>query len=259
LWASKHVLGIAGMMKFLANQDNRSPLCPSCLECKEACKHIVCCAEAGHAAAFSQSTQELKRWMKDHNTHPDLLLLLLNYLRGQGTITCLKCLDNLNLPTIFRDFAASQDIIGLDGFVTGIVSSKLLPIQSAVSHSSRSSPSPEQWIAGLITHLLQVTHTQWIYRCVLVHDRPAGTLILVHKEDLLKEVKNQLAIGPEGLDEQDRFLLECNFDELATTTGKQQEYWLLDIQAAREASRICTAKADVEQQCESGNRLEMGI
>ncbi len=51
-----------------------------------------------------------------------------------------------------------------------------------------------------------------------------GTLILVHKEDLLKEVKNQLAIGSEGLDKQDRFLLECNFDEMAATTGEDQEY-----------------------------------
>ncbi len=89
LWASKHVFGTAGTMKFLAYQDNRSPLCPSCLECKETCKHIAHCAEAGCAAAFSQSTQEIKRWMEVHHTHPDLLLLLLNYLRGQDTITCL--------------------------------------------------------------------------------------------------------------------------------------------------------------------------
>ncbi len=259
LWASKHVLGIVGTMKFLANQDNRSPLCPSCLECKETCKHILCCAEVGRAAAFSQSTQEIKRWMEDHHTHPNILLILLNYLRGRGNITCLECLDNLNLPTIFRDFVASQDIIGWDGFVTGMVSSKLLPIQSAVSHSSRSSPSAEQWITGLITQLLQVTLTQWIYQCALVHDRMTGTLISAHEEDLLKEVKSQLAIGPDGLNGQDRFLLECNFDELATTTGQQQEYWLLAIQAAREVSRIRTAKADVEQQRESGNGLETGI
>ena len=30
LWASKHVLGIAGTMTFLSHQDNRSPICPSC-------------------------------------------------------------------------------------------------------------------------------------------------------------------------------------------------------------------------------------
>jgi hypothetical protein len=235
-------------MKFLAYQDKRSPLCPSCLECKETCRHIVHCAEEGCAAAFSQSTQQIERWMEANHTHPDLLLLLFNYLRGRGSITCLKCSDNLNLPTIFQDYAASQDIIGWDRFVTGMVSSKLLPIQSAALYSCESSPNTVRWITGLITQLLQVTQTQWIYRCVLVHNRTADTLILVHKEDLLKGVKNQLAIGSEGLDEQDRFLLECSFEEMATTTGEDQEYWLLAIQAAREASRIHRAKADTEQQ-----------
>jgi hypothetical protein len=101
LWASKHVLGIAGTMKFIAYQDNRSPLCPSCLECKETCKHIVRYPETRHVAAFVQSTQEVERWMVAHHTHPNLLLLLTQYLRGRGTITCFKCLDNLNLPHIF--------------------------------------------------------------------------------------------------------------------------------------------------------------
>jgi hypothetical protein len=190
--------------------------------------------------------------MVAHHTHPDLLLLLIQYLRGRGPITCLECLDNLNLPHIFRDHAASQDIIGWDGFVTGMVSHKLLPIQCTVLHSSRSSSNATWWISGLITQLLQVTHTQWIYRCILVHSRMTGTLILAHKEELLKEVKNQLNIGPDGLDKQDWFLLECNFDKLANTTGEHQEYWLLAIQAAREASRIHTGQADTDQQGKVG-------
>ena len=66
----------------------------------------------------------------------------------------------------------------------------------------------------------------------------AGTLILAHKEELFSEIQEQLVIGPDSLDEQDWFLLECNFDELATTAGEHQEHWLLAIQAAREASRI---------------------
>ncbi len=61
---------------------------------------------------------------------------------------------------------------------------------------------------------------------------------MADKEELLKEVEYQLSLGPDGLDEQDRFLLECNFDKLATTTGEHQEYWLLAIVAAREASRL---------------------
>jgi hypothetical protein len=142
-----------------------------------------------------------------------------------------------------------QDVIGWDVIVTGMVSAKLLPIQSAFLHSSRSSSNATWWIAGLITQLLQVTHTQWIYRCVLVHDRTTGTIISAHKEQLLKEIKHQLIIGPDNLDKEDRFLLECNFNELATTTGEHQESWLLLIQAAREASPICTEQADKDQQC----------
>ena len=41
--------------------------------------------------------------------------------------------------------------------------------------------------------------------------------------------------------EEDKFLLECNFDELVTTNGEQQEYWILAVQAAREACRLRAA------------------
>ena len=71
-----------------------------------------------------------------------------------------------------------------------------------------------------------------------VHDQATGTLILTHKEELLKEVEHQLTMGGEGLLEEDRFLLECNFDDLTSTNGEQQEYWILAIQAAREACRL---------------------
>jgi hypothetical protein len=57
-------------------------------------------------------------------------------------------------------------------------------------------------------------------------------LILSHKEDLLKVIKHQLTFGQEGLAAEDQFLLECNFDELTSTSGKHQEYWILAIQAA---------------------------
>ncbi len=105
-----------------------------------------------------------------------------------------------------------------------------------------------RWISGLITQLLLVTHNQWIYRCVLVHNCTTGVLISSHKEELLKEIDHQLSLGPKGLEEEDRFLLECNFDTLPMTNGEQQEYWLLAIQAAREASRIRMETMVVQQQ-----------
>ncbi len=73
---------------------------------------------------------------------------------------------------------------------------------------------------------------------MLVHDRTTGVLISTHKAALLEEIEHQLSLGPEDLAEEDRFLLECNFDDITSTTGEAQGYWLLGIQAAREASRI---------------------
>jgi hypothetical protein len=84
LWASKHVLGIAGTMKYLLHQDNRSPICPSCHVCVKTCNHIAWCPEVGRIAAYIQSTQEVERWMLAQDTHPNLVQLLKEYMRGRG-------------------------------------------------------------------------------------------------------------------------------------------------------------------------------
>jgi hypothetical protein len=83
-----------------------------------------------------------------------------------------------------------------------------------------------------------MTHSLRIYRCVLVHDWTTGTIISDHKEELMREIEHQLELGADGLAEEDRFLLERNFDKLSMTNGELQEYWLLAIQAAREACQL---------------------
>ena len=77
---------------------------------------------------------------------------------------------------------------------------------------------------------------------------------MAHKAKLFKEIEHQLALEPEGLAKKDRFLLECNFDELSFTSGKvsftsgkDQAYWLLAIRAAKEASLIHTDAGDEMQ------------
>ena len=73
-----------------------------------------------------------------------------------------------------------------------------------------------------------------------------------HKEEMLKEIVHQLVLGDKGLEEEDKFLLECNFNELATTNGKHQAYWILSIQAAREACRLHATAHDLSQRCGHG-------
>jgi hypothetical protein len=247
LWAAKHVNRVAGTMSFLAHQDGQCNLCPSCGTHIETCQHIARCPEAGRAAAFVQSTNNLELWLCNNSTHPDMQSLLLEYTRGHGTVTCLKCAISLELPPFMQVLAQSQDVIGWDLFMMGMLSKQMADVQSTHLLQHHYSRPVSKWISGLITQLLQVIHFQWIYRCVLVHERSTGTLVSAHKEELMKEIAHQLEMGPEGLAKDDRFLLECNFHKLATTNGKQQEYWILAIQVAREVCRLPAMARDTTQ------------
>jgi hypothetical protein len=142
------------------------------------------------------------------NTQLDLQSLLLGYLQGRGTLTCLACSMALNLTQKFQEVSKSQDVIGWDNFAVGMVSIKILRIQSSHLTEINLSFHAMRWISGVITQLLQVMHTQWIYQCVLVHNRATGTLISTHKEDLQKEIEYQLTLGPDTLADEDRFLLQ---------------------------------------------------
>jgi hypothetical protein len=224
LWAAKHVDRIAGTMSFLSHQDGRCNLCPSCKTCIETCQHIAQCPEAGQALAFAQSTDESELWLSSNKTHPDMQSLLLMYTWGWGTVTCLKCAISLDLPPVMQNLARSQDIIDWDLYMMGMLSTQMAAVQSLYLLQHQSSRPVSKWLSGLITQLLQVTHCQWIYRCILAHDRSTGTLVSAHKEELMKEIEFQLELGEEGLVEDNKFLLKCNFDELATTVGKHQEY-----------------------------------
>ena len=52
------------------------------------------------------------------------------------------------------------------------------------------------------------------------------------------EIKCQQELGTEGLLEEDRYLAECNLGDLEKISGILETYWLLAIQAAREAGRL---------------------
>ena len=49
------------------------------------------------------------------------------------------------------------------------------------------------------------------------------------------EIEQQQELGAVGLMDEDKYLLEVNLDDLNTSSGEGQEYWLLAIKAARAA------------------------
>ena len=70
--------------------------------------------------------------------------------------------------------------------------------------------------------LLEVTHGQWLYRNMHVHDSTARMEATARKEEIQRFIENQLEMGEEGLDKRDHSLLEMNFENLETSIGKEQ-------------------------------------
>ena len=120
----------------------------------------------------------------------------------------------------------------------GMISKEIIDIQEAYLACTQSTWTIEAWAKGLVVKLLEITHGQWLYRNVHVHDRVTGSRATARKEKLREEILDQIELGEDGLEEADRYLLDINLGDLDSTSGERQEIWLLAIQAAREARRL---------------------
>jgi hypothetical protein len=93
------------------------------------------------------------------------------------------------------------------------------------------------WMKILVTHLIQISHSQWILQKFTLHDRHCGYLRLKQCRDLLREVNSLLETTPEEVPEGSWYLLELDFLVLYNTSFEQQSYWALAMKAARWAGR----------------------
>ena len=99
------------------------------------------------------------------------------------------------------------------------------------------------WAKGLAITILKITHGQWLYRNIVVHNTIGGLKTAQRKQELQSEIKQQIDQGGEGLDEQDRYLLEINLEDLASSTREEQYYyWMISLQEASEFRRLKVTK-----------------
>ncbi len=180
-----------------------------------------------------KSIDLLSCWMVEVDTDPDLRECILEYAKGRGTITMSEICQGRD--SRFQRMAMDQDKIGWRRFMEGMVTKDLQEIQTTYSAIEGSNVSPKQWTIGVIIKLLETTHGQWLYRCVQIHDRAQGTQATLQKEELQKEIEAQQDLGYDRLLKEDQYLAEVNLDDLESSSGERQKYWLVAIPAAWEA------------------------
>jgi hypothetical protein len=141
--------------------------------------------------------------------------------------------------------ADSQDRIGWQNFTEGHISIHFYEIQKFHLAMSSSFLNRADWTK--ISKILQITHSQWIYRNTSLHNKHQEYLHNKRAEHLLKEIESFANLAPEDIPESSRFLLEINFTELTKLHLETQKYWILAVNAAltannREQARGARAK-----------------
>ena len=138
------------------------------------------------------------------------------------------CIEN-SYDERYKVMARAQDSIGWRRFMEGMVCKEIRAIQRTHSSVTGLRCNTERWGRELVAHLLEVTHGQWLYPNVQVHDRITGTLATQQKNELQMEIERQQELGTEGLLDDDCYLAECNLGDLEDTSGIRETYWLLAI------------------------------
>ena len=178
LFAGKQVFNVSAVLGNLSKQKEHSHLgnkCPSCETDKETCEHILYCNEEGRRKNLNLQIYRIRTWLEEVGTNPHLTTVLLNFLLTRGTMIYRGRALTVDHPYI--DFWQSQETIGWQCTMEGMLSIKLRDLDPYDILDPSSKISIPQWRHNLITKLLEATHGQWIYRNLTMHDNISGMLV----------------------------------------------------------------------------------
>ncbi len=136
----------------------------------------------------------------------------------------------------FKALANGQDLIRWRDFTKGHISTHFYAIQTFHLMMLSSYLDGEDWTKQFISKILQLTHSQWIFRNISFHDKKNGYLCNKMADELLQHINSPLDLALEDLPESSRFLLEINFSELSASHLETQKYWTLAVDAALKAN-----------------------
>ena len=132
-----------------------------------------------------------------------------------------------------KAIAIGQDRIGWQHFLEGKVTGHFRTIQQQYLRSQKARINGLDWIKLFITKLIKISHTQWIFRNLTLHDKQRGHLTMLRREELAEEMERLHAMDPAEIPEESRFLLDFDLDDLAEGDILNQEHWMMAMRATR--------------------------
>jgi hypothetical protein len=220
-------------------QDLLDDKCPNCLQPQETSQHLNRCPDQGCTLLFKESISNLVTWMHDHNrTDPELAFWIKKFLLFCGMRSFSSLVEEGRPATLLiSTAAASQDLIGWVEFLHRKVSVEFRMIQDIHCALSSCRMTGEGWMKAFALHLLQISHSQWIFHNFTLHDKQKGYLSLLKWATVLKENDWLLDTAPEDILAGSQYLLELDYSALFNASLERQLYWVLVMKATCRAGK----------------------
>jgi hypothetical protein len=104
-----------------------------------------------------------------------------------------------------KALAQSCDIIGYCNFMEGYIAIHFYEIQNFHLAMSSSFLDGADWAKQFILKLLHVTHYQWIFRNIFLHNKIKGSLHKKKSEEIVLELESLAGTTPEDVPVESRF------------------------------------------------------
>ena len=239
-WLCKQSTGFCGTQAMVSHWDNtRDDKCPDCGR-RETASHLNLCSDPDRTQLLHEMVTKLQQWLDNNYTHPELAYWLPKYILLRGT----RRLSSF--PYLSHDMqkvARSQDSIPWTCFMEGKLSREIFLLQQQTLSRSLSRLTITDWSKKLISQVLQISHAQWIFRNVSMHDAVQGYLRVKQRDTILREVDRLSEVDPILLPTDSKYLLEIDFSSLHRDTLEKQSYWLLAMKAAVRAGQRTVARS----------------
>ena len=234
LWLSKQHSNFCAtglqMKRCKLSDDDR---CPSCWSRRERARHLCECPSDSRTQLFLDNVADLEGWLTlNNNTDSELAYWLIKYIYGRGK---LKFAELGSFSHNLNAAAVSQDKIGWRNMMEGRISKEFYVIQRLHLSNSTGRINGGDWMKGLITRLIHISHSQWLFRNFTLHDTQCGYKRLKDKETVRLQITELSQTDPERIPEHSRFLLEIDTKILKTSDYETQMYWVTAMEAARRA------------------------
>jgi hypothetical protein len=131
--------------------------------------------------------------------------------------------------------ASSQDKIGWRQFTKGYPIKHFHSCQDFHLKLTSNKMNSSDWTKQFISKILQITHLQWIFRNISLHDKTDGYLHKKLTEELSDKIYQLAELEPDNVPTGSQFLLEVNLGKLTKSHIENQAYWVTAVTAARAA------------------------